>query len=178
MAIKVLKSLCLELDEWYSCQGQWFTSWISTGWPLDKMLEPWVFLTDIIGCTVNRNPSKAPCSFVKLCFPEVWKCVERGQRLDLLYVNIKDMYLSYKSTVSEENQRRWQCGWQTKRTDREDLKEGMWIIRLCRSTYGHGRYQTEVSLGDTLGWPHILGTHTAGGQASKRCVWLFTITFS
>lgn len=79
---------------------------------------------------------------------------------------------------SEGNQRRWQCGWQTKRKDREDLKEGMWIIRLCRSTYGHGRYQTEVSLGDTLGWPHILGTHTAGGQASKSCVWLFTITFS
>lgn len=34
--------------------------------------------------------------------------------------------------------------------------------------YGHGCYQAEVSLGDNFGWPHILGAHTAGGQASKN----------
>lgn len=66
------------------------------------------------------------------------------QQKDLLYVNIKNVLNIAPGlqiySESRGNQRRWKCGWQTKRKDREDLKEGLWIIRLCRITYGHGCY--------------------------------------
>lgn len=78
-------------------------------------------------------------------------------------------------------------GRQIKREDREEhLKEGMWIIRLCGIMYGHGCCQAEVSLGDSFGWPYILGTHTAGKPVKHvnepysvlDCGRLFTTTFS
>lgn len=52
--------------------------------------------------------------------------------------------------------------------------------------YGHGCCQAEVSLGDSFGWPYILGTHTAGKPVKHvnepysvlDCGCLFTTTFS